>query len=115
MLIFTVLLNDPNLKYFNILYQASFKEARNKWKEIGNSLKLDKNDLQSMHIVNHGDPGSCYNAMLAKWFESSTNCYFNVFTDALKADNVDLSPAIAKIEEIIYEYADEQGQGWQRF
>ncbi len=96
------------------MYQASFKEARNKWREIGYTVGLNKYDLQSMHIVNHGDPGRCYNAMLAKWFESSPNCYFNVFTDALKADNVDLSPAIAKIEEIIYEYAGEQTQGWQR-
>ena len=57
--------------------------------------------------------------MLVKWFESSENCYFDVFTKALKADNVQLSPLISDLKETIYKYADElqertSGQkGWQ--
>ncbi len=106
-IIFTVKLNNPRTKYFNVLYEASFKTAKNKWKEIGIALKLDRNDLTSMETKYRGDPGDCYNAMLTKWFDSSLNCYFNVFVDSLKADNVELSPLIPHIERIMYEYADE--------
>ena len=59
--------------------------------------------------------------ILDKRFESSLYCnsYFDVFTDALRADNVELSPLIPHLEETIYKYADElqentSGQkGWQ--
>ena len=117
--IFTVELNSPSTKYFNYLYEASFKTAKNKWKEIGIALKLDRNDLTSMETKYRGDPGDCYKAMLTKWFDSSLNCYFDVFVDAMRADNVELSSLIPHLKETIYKYADElqestSGQkGWQ--
>ncbi len=89
------------------MYEASFKSAKNKWKEIGISLKLDRNDLTSIETKYRGDPGKCYYDMLAKWFDSSLNCYFDVFIDALRADNVELSSTIQHIKEIIYKYAKE--------
>ncbi len=101
------------------MYEASFLAAKNKWEEIGIALRLHQSDLTSIETIHRDNPRRCYKAMLVKWFESSENCYFDVFTKALKADNVQLSPLIPHLEETIYKYADElqentSGQkGWQ--
>ena len=117
--IFTVELSSPGTKYSNVLYEASSMAGKKKWKEIGIALKLHENELISIETKYPGDLEKCYKAMLDKWFESSDNCYFVVFVDAMRADSVKLSSLIPHLEETIYKYADElqentSGQkGWQ--
>ncbi len=85
------------------MYGASCKKGKNKWSDIGSALKLDQSDLTAIEDYRRGNYDRCYNDMLAKWFESSTNCYFDVFTDALS--KVGLSPMIPELKEAIYKHA----------
>ena len=91
--------------YFNSLYQVTFTQGQNKWKNIGSALDLDPNDIDA--IENQSKPGDCFRQMLLKWFQVNEKCYLSTFIEALKAKNVELVSLIPRVEEAITSITEE--------
>ena len=48
-------------------------DARTKWKDLGDELKMSRGSLDSIAIVQRDDPGNCFRDMLAEWLRGSGN------------------------------------------
>ncbi len=110
--IFTVQLSPSDKLYFNTLHDAAYN-GRGMWHNIGIRLGLSEFDLDAIQTNNLSKVEGCYRAMLLKWFQSSPNCYLDIFLSALKSENVGLLHLYSKVEEAILKIAF-PGQGNNR-
>ncbi|XP_064383865.1 uncharacterized protein LOC135332883 isoform X3 [Halichondria panicea] len=105
-------LSPSDKLYFNTLHDAAYN-GRGMWHNIGIRLGLSEFDLDAIQTNNLSKVEGCYRAMLLKWFQSSPNCYLDIFLSALKSENVGLLHLYSKVEEAILKIAF-PGQGNNR-
>ncbi len=108
---YTVKLSPSDKPYLNALYEAAYKQGKNKWYNIGISLKMSVHDLESIRKNNPSDVGDCFRAMLLKWFESSPDCHLDTFLKALRSEPVELENLCPKVEEAILTFHDQKNLG----
>ncbi|XP_064387520.1 uncharacterized protein LOC135335853 isoform X4 [Halichondria panicea] len=99
-------LSSSDKPYHNTLLEVTYEQGKNKWRNIGVSLKLSMFDLESIRQNNPSDIGDCFCAMLLKWFESSPDCYLDTFLKALRSKLVELENLCPKVEEAIFNIAN---------
>ena len=93
--------------YFKSLYQVTFTQGQNKWRDIGLALNLSSDTLTSIATSNQSNPRDCFEQMLDKWFQVNEECYLSTFIEALKARNVELINLIPRVEAAIISRTEE--------
>ena len=88
-------------------------QAKDKWFDLGLSLKVDPGTLASIRIQHHAVPGDCYREMLMEWSKSSSkNKTWRALAKALRDEAVGYGDLADKIEQS-NEGKEESAQGEQ--
>ena len=77
--------------------QDTIWEARTQWYNLGLGLDITPDSLDSIELVNAGNPDRCFRAMLTKWLREHQRPTWSALAEALRSPSVGLSHLAEKI------------------